>query len=103
MSLLLLPLNFPFLRSLFQRVSTFVMQSMAFLQFFSPVPGSRLYVNGDLKLNQRQLLNHCGLDTRYNVRKCFSLPLQFTHPEPLNPPSVIGDILIIYTTAQSEL
>ncbi|KAM9288795.1 transmembrane protein 231 [Morus bassanus] len=49
------------------RMSTLVMQSMAFLQFFSPVPGSQLYVNGDLKLNQRQLLNHCGLDTRYNV------------------------------------
>nr|XP_013815585.1 PREDICTED: transmembrane protein 231 [Apteryx mantelli mantelli] len=49
------------------RMSTFVMQSMAFLQFFSPLPGSHLYVNGDLKLNQRQLLNHCGLDTRYNV------------------------------------
>ncbi|XP_057239052.1 transmembrane protein 231 isoform X1 [Malurus melanocephalus] len=49
------------------RMSTFVMQSMAFLQFFSPVPGSQLSVNGDLKLNQRQLLNHCGLDTRYNV------------------------------------
>ncbi|NXG75315.1 TM231 protein, partial [Baryphthengus martii] len=49
------------------RMSTLVMQSMAFLQFFSPVPGSHLYMNGDLKLNQRQLLNHCGLDTRYNV------------------------------------
>ncbi|NXD86235.1 TM231 protein, partial [Halcyon senegalensis] len=49
------------------RMSTLVMQSMAFLQFFSPVPGSRLYMNGDLKLNQRQLLNHCGLDSRYNV------------------------------------
>lgn len=74
---LLLPLNFLFLCSLLQRMSTFVMQSMAFLQFFSPVPGSQLYVNGDLKLNQRQLLNHCGLDTRYNVRKRFSLPHQF--------------------------
>ncbi|XP_057239054.1 transmembrane protein 231 isoform X3 [Malurus melanocephalus] len=52
---------------LVSRMSTFVMQSMAFLQFFSPVPGSQLSVNGDLKLNQRQLLNHCGLDTRYNV------------------------------------
>ncbi|KFV01142.1 Transmembrane protein 231, partial [Pterocles gutturalis] len=49
------------------RMSTLVMQSMAFLQFFSPVPGSQLYMNGDLKLKQRQLLNHCGLDTRYNV------------------------------------
>ncbi|XP_071670598.1 transmembrane protein 231 isoform X2 [Patagioenas fasciata] len=49
------------------RMSAFVMQSMAFLQFFSPVPGSQLFMNGDLKLNQRQLLHHCGLDTRYNV------------------------------------
>ncbi|KFQ42255.1 Transmembrane protein 231, partial [Nestor notabilis] len=49
------------------RMSTLVMQSMAFLQYFSPVPGSQLYMNGDLKLNQRQLLNYCGLDTRYNV------------------------------------
>ncbi|NXI49131.1 TM231 protein, partial [Chloroceryle aenea] len=49
------------------RMSTLVMQTMAFLQFFSPVPGSQLYMNGDLKLNQRQLLNHCGLDSRYNV------------------------------------
>ncbi|XP_061863520.1 transmembrane protein 231 isoform X6 [Colius striatus] len=52
---------------LLSRMSTLVMQTMAFLQFFSPVPGSQLYTNGDLKLNQRQLLKHCGLDTRYNV------------------------------------
>ncbi|KAM8985654.1 transmembrane protein 231 isoform 1-T1 [Ara ararauna] len=52
---------------LLSRMSTFVMQSMAFLQYFSPVPGSQLYMNGDLKLKQRQLLNYYGLDTRYNV------------------------------------
>ncbi|XP_077166640.1 transmembrane protein 231 [Paroedura picta] len=50
-----------------QRMSTFVMQSMAFLQSFSPVPGSQIVVNGDLKLYQRQPLGHCGLDSRYNV------------------------------------
>ncbi|XP_060109864.1 transmembrane protein 231 [Heteronotia binoei] len=50
-----------------QRMSTFVMQSMAYLQSFSPVPGSRVVVNGDLKLRQRQPLGHCGLDNRYNV------------------------------------
>nr|XP_056718406.1 transmembrane protein 231 [Euleptes europaea] len=49
------------------RMSTFVMQSMAFLQSFSPVPGSRVIVNADLKLRQRQPLGHCGLDSRYNV------------------------------------
>ncbi|KAM4721491.1 transmembrane protein 231 [Rhinophrynus dorsalis] len=48
------------------RMSTFVMQSMAFIQYFSPIPGAQLYVNGDLKLQQRQPLNHQGLDTRYN-------------------------------------
>ncbi|XP_053126640.1 transmembrane protein 231 isoform X2 [Hemicordylus capensis] len=49
------------------RMSTFVMQSMAFLQSSSPVPGSRVFVSGDLKLQQRQPLSHCGLDNRYNV------------------------------------
>nr|XP_033797369.1 transmembrane protein 231 isoform X2 [Geotrypetes seraphini] len=49
------------------KMSTFVMQSMGFLQYSSPVPGSKLYVNADLKLQQRQPLNHRGLDTRYNI------------------------------------
>ncbi|XP_069491559.1 transmembrane protein 231 [Ambystoma mexicanum] len=49
------------------RMSTFVMQSMAFLQFYSPLAGAQLYVNGILKLQQRQPLNHRGFDTRYNV------------------------------------
>ncbi|XP_053555497.1 transmembrane protein 231 [Bombina bombina] len=49
------------------RMSTFVMQSMAFIQYSSPIPGAQLYINGDLKLQQRQPLNHQGLDTRYNV------------------------------------
>ncbi|XP_066493348.1 transmembrane protein 231 [Tiliqua scincoides] len=49
------------------RMSTFVMQSMAFLQSFSPVPGSQVFVSGDLKLQQRQPLSHCGLDNRYNI------------------------------------
>nr|XP_060644389.1 transmembrane protein 231 [Anolis sagrei ordinatus] len=50
-----------------QRMSTFVMQSMALLQASSPVPGSRIYANGELKLRQRQPLGHSGLDSRYNV------------------------------------
>ncbi|XP_007443938.1 transmembrane protein 231 [Python bivittatus] len=50
-----------------RRMSTFVMQSMAFLQSFSPVPGSQVFVSGDLKLHQRQPLSHAGLDSRYNV------------------------------------
>ncbi|XP_044126421.1 transmembrane protein 231 [Bufo gargarizans] len=49
------------------RMSTFVMQSMAFIQFTSPVPGAKLYINGDLRLQQRQPLSHQGLDTTYNV------------------------------------
>lgn len=46
---------------------TFVMQSMAFLQSSFPVPGSQLYVNGDLRLQQKQPLSCGGLDARYNV------------------------------------
>ncbi|KAM8946266.1 transmembrane protein 231 [Pelodytes ibericus] len=49
------------------RMSTFIMQSMVFIQHSSPIPGAQLYVNGDLRLQQRQPLNHKGLDTRYNV------------------------------------
>ncbi|EPY74235.1 carbohydrate sulfotransferase 6-like protein [Camelus ferus] len=49
------------------RMSTFVMQSMAFLQSSFAVPGSQLYVNGDLRLQQKQPLSYGGLDTRYNV------------------------------------
>ncbi|XP_069312387.1 transmembrane protein 231-like [Eulemur rufifrons] len=49
------------------RMSTFVMQSMAFLQSSFAVPGSRLHVNGDLRLQQRQPLSSGGLDVRYNV------------------------------------
>ncbi|TKC33820.1 hypothetical protein EI555_005402, partial [Monodon monoceros] len=49
------------------RMSTFVMQSMAFFQSSFAVPGSQLYVNGDLRLQQKQPLSHGGLDVRYNV------------------------------------
>lgn len=44
------------------------MQSMAFLQSSFAVPGSQLYVNGDLRLQQKQPLHYGGLDVRYNVR-----------------------------------
>ncbi|XP_063802023.1 transmembrane protein 231 [Pseudophryne corroboree] len=49
------------------RMSTFVMQSMAFIQHSSPVPGAQLYISGDLRLQQRQPLSHQGLDATYNV------------------------------------
>uniref|UniRef100_A0A8C5QFU8 Transmembrane protein 231 n=1 Tax=Leptobrachium leishanense TaxID=445787 RepID=A0A8C5QFU8_9ANUR len=49
------------------RISTFIMQSMVFIQHSSPVPGAGLYINGDLRLQQRQPLRHQGLDTTYNV------------------------------------
>ncbi|NP_001344277.1 transmembrane protein 231 isoform X1 [Mus musculus] len=49
------------------RMSTFEMQSMAFLQSSFAVPGSQLYVNGDLRLQQKQPLSYRGLDIRYNV------------------------------------
>ncbi|KAK1330434.1 hypothetical protein QTO34_010623 [Cnephaeus nilssonii] len=51
------------------RMSTFVMQSMAFLQSSFAIPGSQLYVNGDLRLQQKQPLSYDGLDVRYNCLK----------------------------------
>ncbi|XP_055407441.1 transmembrane protein 231 isoform X2 [Bubalus kerabau] len=68
------------------RMSTFVMQSMAFLQSSFAVPGSQLYVNGDLRLQQKQPLSYGGLDVR-----CLSstgpvrLPVTTTSPALLLP------------------
>lgn len=50
-----------------QRMSTVVMQTLAFVQHSSPVPGSQLFIGGDLKLNQRTPLPHRGLHSTYNV------------------------------------
>ncbi|XP_072135904.1 transmembrane protein 231 isoform X2 [Mobula birostris] len=49
------------------RMSTFIMQSMAYVHFSSPISGAQLSVIGDLKLHQREPLKHRGLDTRYNL------------------------------------
>ncbi|XP_004600574.2 transmembrane protein 231 [Sorex araneus] len=49
------------------RMSMFVMQSMAYLQSSFAVPGAQVYVNGELRLQQKQPLGSSGLDTRYNV------------------------------------
>lgn len=49
------------------RMSTVVMQSLAYVQYSSSVPGSRLFVSGDLRLQQRTPLPHRGLYNIYNV------------------------------------
>uniref|UniRef100_A0A2K6FP18 Transmembrane protein 231 n=1 Tax=Propithecus coquereli TaxID=379532 RepID=A0A2K6FP18_PROCO len=75
------------------RISTFVMQSMAFLQSSFAVPGSQLYVNGDLRLQQRQPLSYGGLDVRYNsvdISKCTDLTHFTTILDDPNPIWVVG-------------
>ncbi|XP_076878716.1 transmembrane protein 231 [Brachyhypopomus gauderio] len=49
------------------RMSTVVMQTLALVQHSSSVPGSQLFVSGDLRLHQRTPLPHRGLHTSYNV------------------------------------
>uniref|UniRef100_G3NBU4 Transmembrane protein 231 n=1 Tax=Gasterosteus aculeatus aculeatus TaxID=481459 RepID=G3NBU4_GASAC len=49
------------------RMSTVVMQSLAYVQHSSPVPGAKLSVSGDLRLMQRTPLPHRGLHDVYNV------------------------------------
>ncbi|CAL8293118.1 unnamed protein product [Boreogadus saida] len=49
------------------RMSTVVMQSLAYIQHSSPVPGAQLFVAGDLRLQQRVPLPHRGLYNVYNV------------------------------------
>ncbi|TNN36114.1 Transmembrane protein 231 [Liparis tanakae] len=68
------------------RMSTVVMQSLAFVQHSSPVPGARLWVSGDLRLQQRTPLPHRGLHDVYNVRpplvvSCPHLHGTFRDPE----------------------
>ena len=43
------------------------MESLAYIEHSSGVPGSSLQVFGDLSLQQKQLLGHKGTDKRYNV------------------------------------
>ncbi|XP_068595768.1 transmembrane protein 231 [Brachionichthys hirsutus] len=49
------------------RMSTVVMQSLAFVQYSSAVPGAKLSISGDLRLQQRTPLPHRGLSNVYNV------------------------------------
>ncbi|XP_068169787.1 transmembrane protein 231 [Antennarius striatus] len=49
------------------RMSTVVMQSLAFVQYSSAVPGAKLFISGDLRLQQRTPLPHRGLYNVYNV------------------------------------
>ncbi|TNN00800.1 transmembrane protein 231 [Takifugu flavidus] len=49
------------------RMSTVVMQSLAYLQHSSPVPGAKLFISGDLKLQQKTPLPHRGVYDIYNM------------------------------------
>lgn len=49
------------------RMSTVVMQSLVYVQHSSSVPGAKLFISGDLKLQQRTPLPHRGVYNVYNV------------------------------------
>ncbi|XP_034031595.1 transmembrane protein 231 [Thalassophryne amazonica] len=49
------------------RMSTVVMQSLAYVQYSSSVPGAQLFISGDLRLQQRTPLSHTGVNNVYNV------------------------------------
>ncbi|XP_062245165.1 transmembrane protein 231 [Platichthys flesus] len=49
------------------RMSTVVMQSLVYVQHSSSVPGAKLFISGDLRLQQRTPLPHRGLYNVYNV------------------------------------
>ncbi|GFO05915.1 transmembrane protein 231 [Plakobranchus ocellatus] len=49
-----------------RRFSQFHMESLAYIEYSSGVPGASLQVFGDLSLQQKQLLGHKGTDKRYN-------------------------------------
>lgn len=49
------------------RMSTVAMQSLAYVHFSSSVPGARLFISADLRLEQKVPLLHRGLYNIYNV------------------------------------
>ncbi|CAL1592417.1 unnamed protein product [Knipowitschia caucasica] len=49
------------------RMSTVAMQSLVYVHSSSAVPGARLFLSGDLRLQQRAPLPHRGLHNVYNV------------------------------------
>ncbi|XP_046555549.1 transmembrane protein 231-like [Haliotis rubra] len=49
-----------------QKFSSFYMESLGYIEHFSPNPGAELEVFGTLRFRQKQPLNHRGIDTRYN-------------------------------------
>lgn len=53
-------------------MSTVVMQSLAYLQHSSSVPGAKLFISGDLRLQQKTPLPHRGLYNVYNVSGLFT-------------------------------
>lgn len=64
-------------------MSTVVMQSLAYVQHSSSVPGAKLFISGDLRLQQRIPLPHRGLYNIYNVSRHllpFSLPASSFSP-----------------------
>lgn len=62
-----------------QRMSTVVMQSLAYVQYSSPVPGAKLFISGDLRLQQRTPLPHRGLYDVYNVRELAIVTFLLSH------------------------
>lgn len=49
------------------RMSSVAMQTLAFVQHSSSVPGSQLFISADLRLHQRTPLSHRGVHAVYNV------------------------------------
>lgn len=58
-----------------QKYSRFRMESMAYIHESSSLEGSMLSVVGDLRMVQKQPLNHRGVDARFNVSYFLSLIL----------------------------
>nr|CAB3267077.1 transmembrane protein 231-like [Phallusia mammillata] len=49
------------------RMSTFQMESLAYITFSSLTPGAKLTIFGDLRMYQKISLRHRGTDTRFNT------------------------------------
>jgi len=93
------------------KFSTFQMESMAQIQYTSPAPGASFSTVGDLKLKQREPLDHRGVDERFNEQiidsnsiyaEAYDLPKIFAGYATRNVSTIFTDSYPLWTSGRAS-
>ncbi|KAK6982464.1 transmembrane protein 231 [Biomphalaria glabrata] len=94
-----------------RKFSQFHMESLAYIEYVSPIPGASLHIFGDLRLRQKQLLGHKGTDIRFNsslvnpaspYTDSYSLATIFKNYTSRNVTTVLQDANKIWTSGRGS-